>query len=730
MIKKKKDIKKIKKKTGGRKVKKRIDKPIGDVLRLAVMAAFEENHTKLFNYRQISGRLGMETVEDRHLVADLLASLAKEGVLAEPEEGRYRYNVRSLSFEGIFDRRNNGRHFVNPVDGAAPVPVDEVNSGHALQGDKVLVQLLAKRRGQKERQGQVVEILERADSTFVGRLDLHDNFAFLNVESRDLGMDIFIPGDKVNNARNGDKVIVRINEWPESSRSPIGEVMVVLGEAGDNDVEMNAILAEYGLPYIYPEAVEKAADALSGEITEAELRVREDFRGVLTFTIDPADAKDFDDALSYRKLSADTYEVGVHIADVSHFVTPGDIIDEEAYKRATSIYLVDRTVPMLPERLCNELCSLRPDEDKYAYSVVFKINEEARVQDYRIVKSVIRSSRRFSYEEAQEVIETGRGECQEAILKLNDLAQKLRESRFSKGGIAFDREEVRFTLDEKGKPLGVYIKESKEANKLIEEFMLLANKTVASHIGNPGGNPAKAKTFVYRVHEQPEPGKLGDLSDFVSKFGLKLKTQGSNMEVGRSINRLLESVKGRPEENLVQTVAIRSMPKAYYSTENFGHYGLAFDYYTHFTSPIRRYPDLMVHRLLTRYMLEGGPSVSRNEYEGKCQHSSDMEQLAANAERSSIKYKQVEFMSEHLGKVFDGVVSGVTEWGLYVELSQSKCEGLVPIRMLDDDYYEYDEKGYCLIGRRTRRKYRLGDAITVRVAQANLERKQLDFDLA
>lgn len=701
------------------------------LLRRAILSTFDESRSKLFNYKQISKLIGVAGPEERHAVSDVLAQLTAEGILAEPEEGRFRYNVRSLTIEGIFDRHNNGRHFVNPIEDGAPIPVDEADSAHALEGDRVLVQLLAKCRGQSEQQGQVVNILERADRTFVGKVDAHGNYAFLQVESRDLGIDIFIPEEKMNNARQGDKVIARITEWPENSRCPIGEVMVVLGKAGDNNVEMNAILAEFGLPYEYPQSVEEAANRLDGAITDAELRVREDFRPVLTFTIDPKDAKDFDDALSYRVLPEEgQYEVGVHIADVSHFVTPDDEIDREAYKRATSIYLVDRTIPMLPERLCNELCSLRPDEDKYAYSVIFRINDDAEVLDYRIVRTVIRSNRRFSYEEAQEIIETGHGDCEEAILKLNELAQKLRADRFRRGGISFEREEVKFNLDEKGKPIGVYTKVSKEANKLIEEFMLLANKTVAAHIGNPVDKNRHAPTFVYRIHDQPEPGKLLNLADFVVKFGHKLRSQGSNTEVGKSINRLLESIKGRPEENLIQTIAIRSMAKAFYSTDNQGHYGLAFDFYTHFTSPIRRYPDLMVHRLLTRYMIDKQDSADKKEYEERCTHSSDMEQLAANAERASIKYKQVEFMSEHIGKVFDGVISGVTEWGLYVELNESKCEGLVPIRMLDDDFYEYDEKEYCLIGRRHHNRYHLGDAISVRIAQANLERKQLDFDLA
>lgn len=489
---------------------------------------------------------------------------------------------------------------------------------------------------------------------------------------------------------------------------------------------MNAILAEFDLPYKYPANVEKAAEKISDAIPEEEIAKREDFRGVTTFTIDPKDAKDFDDALSARKLDNGNWEVGVHIADVTYYVKPESLIDREAFSRATSVYLVDRTIPMLPERLCNQICSLRPNEEKLCFSVIFELNKNAEIQQSHITRTIIKSDRRFTYEEAQAVIETGEGEYKEEILALNGLAQKLRDRRFKDGAIAFDRYEVKFDIDENGKPLGTYIKESKEANKLIEEFMLLANRTVAEFIGK-SKNKTK-KTFVYRIHEQPDPEKLRDFSAFISRFGYKMRTEGTKTDISKGINKLLDSVQGKPEENLVETLAIRSMQKAHYTTDNIGHYGLAMDYYTHFTSPIRRYPDMMVHRLLERY-LAGGRSVIKNKYEEYCKHCSEMEMVASNAERSSIKYKQVEFMKDKLGQVFDGVVSGVTEWGLYVELNENKCEGLVPIRDLDDDYYEFDDKNYCLLGRRTKRIYRLGDAITVKVAQANLERKQLDFAL-
>ena len=487
------------------------------------------------------------------------------------------------------------------------------------------------------------------------------------------------------------------------------------------------ILAEFGLPYVYPQSVEKAADKIPAEISAEEIARREDFRKVTTFTIDPKDAKDFDDALSIRPLKDGLWEVGVHIADVTHYVKEGSIIDKEAEKRATSVYLVDRTIPMLPERLCNFICSLRPNEEKLAFSAIFDITEKGEVRDSRIVHTVIESDRRFTYEEAQQIIETKEGDFKDEILMLDTIAKALREKRFTAGAINFDRYEVKFEIDEKGKPISVYFKESKDANKLVEEFMLLANRTVAEKIGKaPKGK--KPKVLPYRIHDLPDPEKLDNLAQFIARFGYRLRTSGTKTDVSKSINHLLDDIQGKKEENLIETVSIRAMQKARYSTHNIGHYGLAFDYYTHFTSPIRRFPDMMVHRLVTRYM-DGGRSVSETKYEDLCDHSSNMEQIAANAERASIKYKQVEFMSERLGQTYDGVISGVTEWGLYVELNENKCEGMIPIRDLDDDYYEFDEKNYCLRGRRKNRIYSLGDAITVKVARANLEKKQLDFAL-
>lgn len=691
----------------------------------AVINAFKSSPKEFFNYRQISSMIGVTNQVQKLQVVDILYDLSADNFISEIDRGRYRYNDWGTTAVGTFMRRQNGKNSFIPEEGGTPIFIAERNSSHALNGDKVKIQLLAKRKG-ADPEGEVIEILESDRRTITGKLQVTKGFAFLITEDKTLANDIFIPKDKLKNGKTGDKAIVRITEWPEEAKNPLGEVIDILGTAGDNNAEMNAILAEYDLPYKYPVNVEKAADKIPESIPEEEIAKREDFREVVTFTIDPKDAKDFDDALSARLLDNGNWEVGVHIADVTHYVKPESLIDREAYSRATSVYLVDRTIPMLPERLCNQICSLRPNEEKLCFAAIFELNKNAEIKQCHIARTVIKSNRRFTYEEAQEVIEQGEGDYKEEILALNSLAQKLRDKRFKNGAIAFDRYEVKFDIDETGKPLGTYIKVSKEANKLIEEFMLLANRVVAEFVGK-SKNKTK-KTFVYRTHEQPDPEKLKDFSIFISRFGHKIRTEGSKTDISKGINILLDKVQGKPEENLVETLAIRSMQKAHYTTENIGHYGLAMDYYTHFTSPIRRYPDMMVHRLLERY-LAGGRSVIKSKYEEYCKHCSDMEVLASNAERSSIKYKQVEFMKDKLGQVFDGVVSGVTEWGLYVELNANKCEGLVPIRDLDDDYYEFDDKNYCLLGRKTRRSYRLGDSITVKVAQANLEKKQLDFAL-
>lgn len=711
--------KKKKEKKGGKRMKK---KELAELL----VNYFRMRPTESFSLKHLFGGLNLTTHPLKMLCADTVQEMVEDSFLIETEKGRYKLNDKGQILTGTFVRKSNGRNSFIPADGGEPIVIAERNSAHAMNNDKVKIALCAKRR-RHDLEGQVIEILEHADSTFVGTLKVSKNYAFLLTETNTLANDIFIPKDKLKGGKDGDKAVVKITEWPENAKNPFGQVIDILGKAGENTAEMHAILAEYGLPYTYPQAVEAAADKIPAEITPEDYAEREDFRNTVTFTIDPKDAKDFDDALSIKQLKPNLWEVGVHIADVSHYVKEGSIIDKEAVKRATSVYLVDRTIPMLPERLCNFICSLRPNEEKLAYSVIFNMNDKAEVKDYRIRHTVIKSDRRFTYEEAQQIIETGEGDYKEEVLQLNRLAQILREKRLAAGAINFDRCEVKFEIDEQSKPLSVYFKVSKEANKLIEEFMLLANRTVAEHIGKVPKNK-KAKVFPYRIHDLPDPDKLDNLSQFIARFGYKIRTGGSKTDVSKSINRLLSDIEGKKEQNLIETVSLRAMQKARYSIYNIGHYGLAFDYYTHFTSPIRRYPDLMVHRLLTRYM-EGGRSAQADKYENLCEHSSAMEQTAASAERASIKYKQVEFMGAHIGSVFDAVISGVTEWGLYAEINENKCEGMIPMRDLGNDYYEFDEKNYCLIGRRHHRKFSLGDPVKIKVARANLEKKQLDFTL-
>ncbi len=695
-----------------------------DRLRAQVDEYISKQGNNTFNYKQVAHAINATSPISQRAVALYLAELAFDGDLLETAPGRYKSPSRSSYATGTFVRRSNGKNSVVIDDDNEAIFVAERNSMHALNGDRVSVSIAARRRG-AEPEAEVVEIIERKPQVFIGTLKVEKHFAYLLTDSKYLASDIFIPKAKLKGGVTGDKAVVKITEWTDEAKNPKGEVVDILGKKGENNAEINAIMAEFGLPYIYPDAVDKAAKKIDAGITPEVVARRLDMRGVTTFTIDPKDAKDFDDALSIRRLKNGKWEIGVHIADVTHYVKPDTIIDREAQKRATSVYLVDRVVPMLPEHLSNGICSLRPDEDKLTFSCIFTMDDNGKVLDSKITRTVTRSDRRFTYEEAQEVIETGKGDFAEELVTLDRLAKILRKARYDEGSVEFDRIEVRFDIDETGHPTGVYFKESKDANKLIEEFMLLANKTVAQAIGMPQGKK-KPKAFVYRVHDMPDPGKLSDLSTLSRTFGYKVKATGTPREVNKSINRMLADVKGKGEENFLSTLAIRSMAKAIYTTTNIGHYGLGFDYYTHFTSPIRRYPDMMVHRLLEKY-LSGGRTVNAEKLEMLCKHSSDMEQLAANAERASIKYKQVEYMNDHLGEEYDGVISGVTEWGLYVEINDNKCEGLVPVRDLADDFYDLDEKNYCLVGRRNNHRYRLGDNIRVRVARANLDKKQLDF---
>ena len=690
---------------------------------------FRNNPTKSFNYRQISHAIGLNRKEDKNAVGDILLDMAEQKIIRQVSQGKFIANITAAYITGTIDRQSVAhKTYLVPDDGSESVFIAERSMNRAINGDKVKVMLYPLRR-KKELEGEVVEIIERARERFVGIIDSKHGVTILKANNKQLPMNIIIPPDKTKGAKNGQKCIAAITYWGDKYENPIGEIVDILGDTGNNNTEMHAILAEYGLPYSYPQEIEKEANKIPETITEDEIKRRIDFRTKTTFTIDPRDAKDFDDALSIKDLGDGLWEVGVHIADVTHFVPEGGIIDQEAVKRATSVYLVDRTVPMLPEHLSNFICSLRPDEEKLTYSCIFTINDLAEVIDYKIARTIIKSDRRFTYEEAQEIIETGKGDFATEVLRLNDLAKKLREKRFASGAIAFERSEVRFEIDDTGKPVSVFFKESKDSNKLIEEFMLLANKYVAQHIGMPR-NREKPKTFVYRIHDVPNPEKLSNFATFIKKFGYKIKTDGKKTSVSSSINHLLDQIEGKKEQNMIETLAIRSMAKAAYSTKNIGHYGLAMKYYTHFTSPIRRYPDMMVHRLLTKYADKvPQQTIDRTDYESLCKHSSDMEQLAAQAERASIKYKQIEFMADKIGKVYDGVISGISTWGIYVEINENKCEGMVYIRDLEDDVYVYDEKNYCIIGRRTQRKYQIGDDIRIKVVKADLIKKYLDFEI-
>ena len=707
---------------------------------------FQSQPNETYSFKEIFRALKLKTHPAKMLAIDVMEEMAWDDFLAKVGDSAYTLNTKGQVQEGTFIRKANGKNTFQPDDGGTPVFVSERNSMAALNGDHVKVQYMARRQNHIK-EAMVIEILQRKKDTFVGKLRVEKDIAFLVTQENLFIHDILIPKKKLRGGTTGDRALVKITQWPDANhKNLMGEVVDVLGAAGDNDVEMNTILAQYGLPYKYPKRVEDAAEKISAEITEQDFKEREDFRDVWTCTIDPKDAKDFDDALSIRRLEKEgLWEVGVHIADVSHYVKEGDIIDREAQQRATSVYLVDRTIPMLPERLCNFICSLRPNEEKLAFSCIFNLDDDANVKAYRIVHTVIKSNRRYAYEEAQQLLEdngvvdgTGepapkpgkdgyKGEYAEEIITLDRLAKLLRARRFKGGSVKFDSEELHFDVDNTGKPLRCYFKRSKDANKLIEEFMLLANKTVAESIGKTVKGK-KAKTLPYRVHDNPDPQKFENLREFSAKFGYKLKSSSTKGATARALNKLMDEVQGTREEKVIQTIALRSMMKAKYTTHNIGHFGLAFDYYTHFTSPIRRYPDTMVHRLVTRYQ-NGGRSANKDHYEELCEHCSDMELVAQNAERDSIKYKMVEFMGEHIGECYDAHISGIQSFGIYAEIDENHCEGMIPMRDLDDDYYDFDEKNYCLVGRRRHHVYQLGDPIRIKVAKANLERKQLDFTL-
>ena len=724
-----------KKKGGKRMTKKQVGK--------ALMGLFQSNPQETFSFKQIFKELKLDTHPLKMIAIDIMEEMAWDDFLTKVSETSYCLNTKTQVQEGTFRRKLNGKNSFIPDDGSQPIFVAERNSMSALDGDKVQVTFMA-RRARHIKEAMVIAILNRARDQFVGRLRVERDIAFLRTQDGLLPYDIILPKQRLKGGKNGDKVVVKVKQWPDAEhKNIVGEVVDVLGQQGDNDAEMNSILAQYGLPYKYPKNVEEAAEKISAEITEKDIAEREDFRGVFTCTIDPHDAKDFDDALSIRRTDKGLWEVGVHIADVSHYVTEGSVIDKEAVKRATSVYLVDRTIPMLPERLCNFICSLRPDEEKLAYSAIFEMDDEANIKNWHLAHTVIKSNRRYAYEEVQQILEDNgvkdgqgmpappapkegyKGENAEQLIQLDRLAKKLRAQRFKNGAVKFDREELHFDVDEKGKPTRCYFKKSKDANKLIEEFMLIANRTVAESIGKVKKGK-KAKTLPYRIHDQPDPTKLETLRQFVVKFGYKMKTGGTKGAISKSLNTLIDECQGKKEQKLIEIVALRAMMKAKYSTHNIGHYGLAFDYYTHFTSPIRRYPDTMVHRLLTKYQ-QGGRSANKDHYEELCEHCSDMEIVAQNAERDSIKYKMVEFMADKIGEVYDAHISGIQSYGIYCEIDENHCEGLVPMRDLGGDYYDFDEKDYCLVGRRHHHVYQLGDPVRIRVASANAERKQLDF---
>ncbi|MBA6156732.1 ribonuclease R [Tenacibaculum sp. S7007] len=734
--------------TRKKKIYKKKGKIIKDLTR-NIFKILNEDSNKYYNYKQIAGKMGISDTDGKTQILKKLTELTATKKIKEIDRGKFQINEDRKYHIGTLDLTSNGNGYFMSDDFEKDIFIPSINLGKGLHQDTVKAYVYKKRRSNKF-EAEVVDVIERKKTEFVGVLQMNKNFGFVIPDSNKMYADLFVAQNKINGAEDGDKVVVEMTDWPENSKNPFGKITQVLGKPGDHDTEIHSILLEYGLPFEFPKEVEEDAEKLSLEITKEEIAKRRDMRSDLTFTIDPKDAKDFDDALSFTKLENGNYEIGIHIADVSHYVQPKTILDDEAYDRATSVYLVDRVVPMLPEMLSNGACSLRPHEEKLTFSAVFEMNEKAQIVNQWFGRTVTYSDQRFAYEEAQSIIENCKisediqsytmpletsiidkqyevsPEIVEATLKLDELAKKMRKKRMKSGAISFDRVEVKFNLDEDANPIGVFFKEAKDANKLIEEFMLLANKKVAEFIGLEKGKPSK-NTFVYRVHDEPDVEKLASLQNIIGKFGYKINTE-TKEKTSQSLNKLLADVHGKGEANMVETLAIRSMSKAAYTTQNVGHYGLAFDYYSHFTSPIRRYPDVMTHRLLQHY-LDGGKSLNAEIYEERCKHTSKMEELASKAERDSIKYMQVKYMQDHQDEEFEGVISGVTEWGIYVEIKSNKCEGMVRIRDIKDDYYIFDEKQYAIVGQSTKNVIQLGDEVVVKVKKTDLERKHLDFNL-
>ncbi|WP_437921668.1 ribonuclease R [Sphingobacterium sp. LRF_L2] len=707
-------------------MKQKKENPYKEVLTQLIVDIFEKSKNTPLNYKQIAAKLNLGDPDSKITIADILSDESKSGKFRQIERGKFKLRQLNMYVRGKVDMTADGSAYIVPEDEFEnDIYIAPRKLRQALHNDIVKVHVYERGKGRKK-EGEVVEIIQRAKTDFTGTIDITNGYAFFLPDDRKMLHDIFIPLDNLNGAKKGEKVLVSIIEWPTNAKNPIGKVKNILGKKGENNTEMNAILADFGFPLSFPKEVEHEAESISDKISSDEISKRRDFREILTFTIDPFDAKDFDDAISFQKLENGNFEIGVHIADVSHYVIPETALDKEAYERATSVYLVDRVIPMLPERLSNGLCSLRPNEDKLCFSAVFEMDENATVLDQWFGRTIINSNRRFTYEEAQEIIENKEGEFAEEILKLNELAYVLRERKFKNGAISFESEEVKFNLDDKGKPIGVYTKVRKDAHKLIEDFMLLANRKVAEFIGKQGRGKNKL-TFVYRFHDTPNPETLTTFSQFASRFGHKLSIK-SDKETAKSLNALMSKIEGSKEQNLLTSLAVRSMAKAIYTTKSSSHYGLAFDYYTHFTSPIRRYPDVMVHRLLQFY-LDGGQKVNAEHYEKMSEHSSQMEKKAAEAERASIKYKQAEFLQEQIGAEYTGIVSGVTEWGMYVEIEENKCEGMVRLRDITDDFYTLDEKNYAIIGQRKKKKYQLGDEVQIKVKKVDLEKRQIDFTL-